>query len=114
VAPQLSVVASPDSLWPPNHKLVSVSFAVQVNDACDLNPQVALISAVSSEPADDVGDGNTSLDIVDANVGTDNRNILLRAERSGTGSGRAYTITYRATDASNKSSSASATVTVPH
>ena len=41
-------------------------------------------------------------------------NIYLRAERSGTGSGRIYTITYSATDASGNSSSVSASVSVPH
>ena len=56
------------------------------------------------------GDGNTTNDIqVDANG-----DIYLRAERRGNGDGRVYSITYEATDASNKSSTATATVTVPH
>ena len=38
----------------------------------------------------------------------------LRAERSGTGSGRIYTITCQATDAYGNSTVASVTVTVPH
>ena len=57
-----------------------------------------------------VGDGHTLDDIqVDAN-----RNIYLKAERSGAGSGRSYVITYGATDASGNSNKASATVRAPH
>ena len=43
-----------------------------------------------------------------------NGNISLRAERSGTGTGRIYTLTYSATDCSGNSSTAEVTVTVPH
>ena len=56
-----------------------------------------------------VGDGNTTNDIQ-----IENGNIFLRAERSGLGTGRVYTITYKATDASGNSAQDSATVTVPH
>jgi hypothetical protein len=38
----------------------------------------------------------------------------LRAERSGTGDGRIYTITYQATDACGNSSVVELYVTVPH
>jgi hypothetical protein len=38
----------------------------------------------------------------------------LRAERSGSGAGRVYTITVRCRDASNNSSTAKAAVRVPH
>jgi hypothetical protein len=57
-----------------------------------------------------VVDGKTTGDIQVDQSG----NVYLRAERSGTGSGRVYTITYTATDASGNSTTASATVTVPH
>ena len=53
-------------------------------------------------------------DIVDATLGTDDRNLLLRAERSGTGNGRVYTITYRAIDGSGNAVTSQATVTVAH
>ncbi len=57
-----------------------------------------------------VGDGNTNDDIQVDESG----NIYLRSERSGTGDGRVYTITYTATNLSGNETSASATVTVPH
>ncbi len=53
-------------------------------------------------------------DIQGASFGTDDRQFLLRSERSGKGSGRVYTITYSATDASGNTTVGQATVTVPH
>jgi hypothetical protein len=59
---------------------------------------------------DTQGDGHTVDDIqID-----ENGLIYLRAERSGKGDGRVYTITYQAVDASGNTSEATATVTVPH
>ena len=49
-----------------------------------------------------------------AGTGTDDRAVSLRADRAGAGSGRTYTLTYRATDASGNSAADSATVSVPH
>jgi endo-1,4-beta-xylanase len=53
------------------------------------------------------------VDIQGAAFGTDDRQFLLRAERSGTGSGRVYTITYEAADDSGNVTTRQATVTVP-
>jgi len=69
-----------------------------------------MISATSSEPDNGLGDCDTANDIVINASGT----ISLRAERSGTGPGRVYSITYQATDIAGNSTTASATVTVPH
>ncbi len=93
--------ASPDSLWPPNHKMVSVTLNYTVSDDCDANP-VPSISVSSNE--------GTSSDwqIVDAH------HVNLLAERSGNGDGRLYTITISYTDSLGMSSSAQVTVTVAH
>jgi endo-1,4-beta-xylanase len=45
--------------------------------------------------------------------GTDDRTFLLRAERSGRGTGRVYTVTYEAKDATGNTSTGQARVTVP-
>ncbi len=108
--PQLNVTAMPSTLWPPNHKYVEVTVNVTAFDICDPSPKVTLVSVVSNEPESIVGAGNTANDIVVINDFTFN----LRAERSGTGTGRTYTITYKATDASNNTAIASVVVTVPH
>jgi len=111
--PELEVTLSPDSLWPPNHKLVTVAATVTVTDDYDPSPAVELVSVTSSEPDNGPGDGNTTGDIAGADVGTDDRSFQLRAERSGAGSGRTYTVVYKATDASGNVATASATVFVP-
>jgi hypothetical protein len=65
---------------------------------------------VSNEPDNGTGDGDTANDIVIF----DNLTFQLRAERSGNGNGRIYTITYQVTDWAGNSALATATVTVPH
>ncbi len=114
VPPVIAVRFSPDMLWPPNHKMMDISALIAVTDACDLNPTVKLLSIVSNEPANSTGDGNTSPDIAGAEYGTDDRSFQLRAERKGNGSGRIYTGTYEAQDASGNAAEQGGTVTVPH
>jgi hypothetical protein len=118
--PEISVTVSPDTLWPPNHKMVLITSTITVSDNCDLSPVTELTSITANEgdetntydPNYDsiLGDGNTTNDIQVDESG----NIYLRAERSGTGIDRIYTITYTVTDASGNSATATSTVTVPH
>ncbi|CAG0947707.1 hypothetical protein ANRL1_04454 [Anaerolineae bacterium] len=102
-----TVSVSPNTLWPANHKYVTVKLTV--TDNTDPNPSVQILSVTSNEPDNGLGDGDTPNDIVIVN----NTTIQLRAERSGTGTGRVYTITYKAADAYGNSKTASVTVTVP-
>lgn len=111
--PTLSFAVTPDMLWPPNHRLELIRASIQVADVCDPNPTVRLLSVVSNEPDNGRGDGNTDNDIQGAQIGTDDREFLLRSERSGNGDGRIYTITYEARDASGNATVRSATVVVP-
>lgn len=106
--------AVPSTLWPPNHKLVEVQVRVHLRDACTPHPTVELYSAESSEPDEGTGDGNTTGDIQGTSFGTDDRNVLLRAERSGNGPGRTYTLTYRVIDGHGNHTFVSAEVEVPH
>jgi len=123
--PDISVTVIPDTLWPPNHKMVDIVATVTVSDICDAAPSVVLTSVTSNEPDNDQGkpydpqdstsgDGNTVDDIQGAETGEEDYEFQLRAERAGAGDGRVYTITYTVTDASGNSASASATVVVPH
>ena len=85
---------------------------VQVTDNCP-GVSFVLASVTSSEPDNGLGDGDTISDIQDAALGTADTEISLRAERQGGGDGRIYTVTYRATDASNNGDQAVAVVVVP-
>lgn len=107
--PTLDVTVTPNLLWPPNHKYVTVKATVNVTDDRDPNPTWELVSVTSNEPDNGLDDGDTPNDIVIVNDTT----FKLRAERSGTGTGRVYTITYQATDAYGNSTMTSVTVTVP-
>jgi hypothetical protein len=112
-APQFSIEVSPSQLWPPNHQFVPVTVTVHLADACDDAPVVRLVSVTSSEDARAAGSGSTEVDIAGADIGTDDREIELRAERSGNGGGRVYTLVYEAVDASGNRSVSSARVVVP-
>lgn len=111
-----SVTANPATLWPPNHSMVPVQLTVPVYDFCDATPDIMLTAVTSDEPDDAQGggDGHTTGDIQQAGIGTEDYNILLRAERQGGGDGRVYTITYSATDDSGNSAGSGTVVTVGH
>lgn len=105
-----SLTASPNVLWPPNHKFIPVNLTVSVTDNCDPAPTCEILSVSSNEAINGLGDGNTAPDW----VVTGDLSLNLRAERSGKGSGRVYTITVECTDACENSSMETVDVTVPH
>ena len=103
------VSASPEILWPPNHKGISVQVTAQASDDCGPAPECRIISVSSNEPADGTDDGETAPDWgVTAPLA-----LRLRAERAGGGNGRAYAIEVACTDASGNTATATAAVTVP-
>jgi len=91
-----------------------VQASITVTDVCDPDPQVRLVSITSNEPDNGLGDGDKANDIQNADFGTDDRMFKLRAERSGIGDGRVYTVTYEAEDDSGNVATGTATVNVPH
>ena len=97
------------TLWPPNHQLVKVAKVRASDDASGLAPAGLVLTATSSEPDDASGDGHTGPDIVI----TDGF-VYLRAERSGTGPGRTYTIRATATDRAGNTTQAVSVCVVPH
>lgn len=112
--PEIDVVLSRQVLWPPNHKMAEITSTVTVSDNCDPDPAWVLAAITSNEPANGLGDGNTSADFAAAAFGTEDTAFSLRSERAGTGDARIYTIVYTATDASGNSASDTASVRVPH
>ena len=106
-----SIAASPNLLWPPNHEMVPVNLAVSASDLCDPDPAMCeIVDVVSNEDIDGPGGGTTTSDWEI----TGDLTLDLRAERSGSGSGRVYTIEVSCMDASGNTASGSVGVTVPH
>ncbi len=96
-------------VWPPNHKFVTIAQVTASDDLSGLASGGVVVTATSSEPGDGRGDGRTSPDIVVVgNV------VSARAERSGAGVGRTYTITATATDLAGNTTWKISTCAVPH
>ncbi|MBI4775970.1 MAG: hypothetical protein HY788_17655 [Deltaproteobacteria bacterium] len=114
-APVLAPSVTPGILWPPNHKMVNVVIEANASDNSGLPVNLGAV-VTSNEPVDGLGDGDTAPDWSDPVIDQDTGVITLqlRAERSGTGDGRVYTITITATDEAGNSSSADVAVIVPH
>lgn len=113
-APALRLAVDKPVLKPANHKLVPVQVTVEADGTGSPLRSVELVSITSNEPDNGSGDGNTDGDIQGAEYGQADVSFLLRAERSGKGSSRVYTITYKAVDQAGNETYASVEVTVPH
>jgi len=115
-APTITLIPNVNmTLWPPNHQYESISvtdFVASASDNCDpsvnLN-SVYILKITSDEAENGNGDGNTLNDIV---IGADCKTAQLRAERSGNGDGRVYTITFKVKDSAGNFTTATAQVTV--
>jgi hypothetical protein len=108
--PAFEFAVTPAILWPPNHKMVEITPSFKVSDECDPSPDVSLVSIAMNESDDSIGDGHTTGDI---QIGEDGE-IYVRAERSGKGGDRIYTITYQAVDDCGNATVQSAIVSIPH
>jgi hypothetical protein len=113
-----SVVAQPNTLWPPNHRLVPVSISATAVDICDASPKCTIASITSNEPILGPGSGHTNPDWVITEPGPAvspaTLGVLLRAERAGGGTGRVYTINVSCSDASGNTTTGNTTVSVVH
>jgi len=117
--PSLDLSVSPQVLWPPNHNMVLVDINAAATDECSPAPDIALTLVESSEGDNtDTFDPAFDVTVVEGRKGGDiqliDGQLYLRAERSGKSDGRTYTITYSATDDDGNSTTATATVDVPH
>jgi hypothetical protein len=112
--PSISCSADPSTLFPPDHRLVPILVTVNTSDNLSGVAGFKLLAVTSSEPAQTPGSGNTNPDIQDWQIGTPGVSGLLRAERSGSGNGRTYTITYQAQDVAGNIADCQTTVLVPH
>ncbi|MDQ3845439.1 MAG: T9SS type A sorting domain-containing protein, partial [Bacteroidota bacterium] len=98
---------NPTILWPADHKMKDVVVSYTSTDNCGVASNSISISC--NENLGILGAGNTLSDweIVNEHL------VRLRAERSGLGNGRIYTIKVTCTDNSGNATTQTATVTVP-
>ena len=111
----VSITASPNTIWPPNHQMVDVTITVIATDLVDPAPTSHIVSVSSNEADNGNGDGNTTQDFVITGALT----LQLRSERDGgnNGSPRIYTITIATSDFSGNTTQGTVTVSVtqdPH
>ena len=104
-----ALTASIATLWPPNHRMVSVSLDAALVDLLDPSPTARIVGVSSNEPVDSADDGNTTPDWEVTGPLT----VNLRAERSGTGTGRIYTLQVEGRDAAGNTTVQTVSVTVP-
>jgi len=124
------ISASPEVLWPPNHRMVPVFVFIEAIDICTETDKLTLVvTAESSEPDDYKGDGAFTGDVDGEDGFTTPVNLSgvfelvdgvfvgvfeLRAERDGRRTGRVYTIHVKCMDASGNIAEDTVKVTVPH
>jgi len=102
---------SMDCLWPPNHKFVDITI-LGVTDPDGDAVTITIMGITSDEPTATIKGAGGDKHAPDADgVGTDTAS--LRAERSGTGDGRVYEITFVASDGTAETEG-SVLVKVPH
>ncbi|HWV45455.1 MAG TPA: PKD domain-containing protein, partial [Nitrospira sp.] len=107
--PPVCTLAQPSVsvLWPPNHTMVAVSI-MGVTDPNNSAVTISYPRITQDEPINGLGDGDTSPDAAESG-----NNILLRAERAGSGNGRVYVVQFRATDQDGASCTGTVKVSVP-
>lgn len=104
-----TAVPSTPTLWPPNHKLATVS--VQGVTDPNSDPVTIQINAITQdEPVNGLGDGDTAPD----GFGVGTAQAQLRKERAGTGNGRVYALWFQADDGNGGTCSGTVRVGVPH
>jgi hypothetical protein len=100
--------AIPDVLFPPNHRLAPISVS-GVTTPEGVPAAITITGITQDEPVNGDQDGNTCPDA--DGIGTET--VQVRAERSGAGDGRVYSIAFRAQDHEGDECDGVVTVCVP-
>lgn len=99
--PTISVTASPDTIWPPNGKMIDVKIS---GDSADNNDSVTTSFNVEDE-----------YDSIEPDLNGFSQTIALEAKRNGSDlDGRTYTIQATAEDLAGNTAEANTIITVPH
>jgi len=108
--PVISGMPAPGcTLWPPNHKLVRVANISATGALSGVVPETFQVTGTSNEAVNATGSGQTAPDIV-----ISGGSVQLRAERSGSGTGRVYTIQATAANLAGNVAKTSGVCVVPH
>jgi hypothetical protein len=115
--PVINLTGNTITLWPPDHRYVTVKvvdLVASAIDNCDptINLSKVVISQVTSDEPENInaGDGNTLNDMV---IAPDCKSVDLRAERDGSKNGRVYTIYFQVKDSAGNLQTVKARVNVP-
>lgn len=107
-APTVTITATPQTIWPPNNKPVSVNATVMVVSNCPLTG--SSVTASSSE-----GTGVISVTPTTLAIGSNTVTVVVEASRFGSGSGRTYSLSASATNSAGTGTAGPTTIaTVPH
>ena len=96
-------------IWPPNLKMVDID-VLGVTNTQGQPAEITIIGITQDETVNGLGDGDRSPD----GMGVGTSIAQIRAERSGTGNGRVYEISFIAVDDSGAECVGSVNVSVPH
>lgn len=100
--------AMPAIVWSPNHQFVPI-VVMGVTDPDGDAVTITVTGVTQDEPVNAKGDGNTSPDaVIQAGAAS------VRAERSGSGNGRVYQVSFKAEDGKGGSCTGAVKVSVPH
>jgi len=97
------------SLWPPNNSLKEVATITATDAGSGIAPNSFIVTGASNEPNDP-----KSPDIVITPNEAGGFRVQLRAARLGSGNGRIYTLTARASDLVGNTTTLTAQCVVPH
>jgi len=109
VPPVISGMPASCTLWPPNHKLVTVATVTARDLLSGVAPGSFKITGTSNEPQNP-----SNPDIVVTPNSLGGLDVQLRADRLGTGTGRVYTLTATASDVAGNTAVRTSICTVPH
>lgn len=113
--PTLTCSLTPSNLWPPNHRLETLTASVTVADPLSGSIGFALTSVTSSQAGARLDPDDVPNDIQGWDLNTPDTSGQLRAERAeAIKEGHVYTLTYKVTDNAGNAATCSPTVTVPH
>jgi hypothetical protein len=99
----LSLVATPNLLWPPNHRMVQVHLKVKAVDNSDPSPVVRITQVTCNQPQDRT---EPDCEITGA------QSLNLRAERTAKLGDRIYTIFVEAKDSAGNTTTDTVSVSV--